>query len=323
VRYVVLGIGGFGRSDTRANLRRHFEVDRSMVMRDFHLHRSSGMHEDPCKVFCELAHTTWNLLGRCHALKIRLDEDAITTLLLTNIATRLKSTVLYSDSRAREAETGCDLELLIGSVSDGWCRFAIQAKRISVPKGTYNKLDHKVGKAKDPQIKLLREYASKNNALPLYLFYNYLIRTSGLYPVLYGCSIAPLWVVESALATWGARNFDWIHKQSEVVNWSKLVCPAGSSPYSTRTWSFHRQVVRTGSPRPEPKPEHDLPPGLNRRGPRADEVPLETDRPEFFTREIPTDIRAWREHGKIAHLDNSSNDLPMALAIIDTQSSAP
>ena len=28
MRYSVLGTDGFGRSDTRANLRRHFEVDR-------------------------------------------------------------------------------------------------------------------------------------------------------------------------------------------------------------------------------------------------------------------------------------------------------
>jgi pyruvate dehydrogenase E1 component len=31
-RYVVLGTDGFGRSDTRANLRRHFEVDRHFVV---------------------------------------------------------------------------------------------------------------------------------------------------------------------------------------------------------------------------------------------------------------------------------------------------
>jgi pyruvate dehydrogenase E1 component len=30
-RYSVLGTDGFGRSDTRANLRRHFEVDRYYV----------------------------------------------------------------------------------------------------------------------------------------------------------------------------------------------------------------------------------------------------------------------------------------------------
>jgi len=31
MRYVVLGTDGFGRSDTRANLRRHFEVDRFYI----------------------------------------------------------------------------------------------------------------------------------------------------------------------------------------------------------------------------------------------------------------------------------------------------
>jgi len=31
MRYTVLGTDGFGRSDTRANLRRHFEVDRYYI----------------------------------------------------------------------------------------------------------------------------------------------------------------------------------------------------------------------------------------------------------------------------------------------------
>ena len=31
MRYTVLGTDGFGRSDTRANLRRHFEVDRHYI----------------------------------------------------------------------------------------------------------------------------------------------------------------------------------------------------------------------------------------------------------------------------------------------------
>ena len=31
MRYTVLGTDGYGRSDTRANLRRHFEVDRNHV----------------------------------------------------------------------------------------------------------------------------------------------------------------------------------------------------------------------------------------------------------------------------------------------------
>ncbi|MDR7098601.1 hypothetical protein J2X04_000948 [Lysobacter niabensis] len=285
------------------------------------------MLEDPCKVFCELAQTTWNLLGQCHALKIRLDEDAITTLLLTNIATRLRSTVLYADSRAREAETGCDLELLIGSATDGWCRFALQAKRISVPTGTYHKLDHKVGKARVPQIDLLRSYARKHKAFPLYLFYNHLVSAPALYPSAFGCSIAPISVVGGALATWGARNFDWIHRQPGTVHWSNLVCPSGSSPYSARKLHFQARIVSPGldgrGPFREEMPESDRPPpGLNRREPSAPEMPQEMDWPEFFTREIPPDIRAWREKGKFGSSE-SPHDTPLALAIIDTERSMP
>src|SRR5688572_30362528 len=104
------------------------------------------MAEDPCAVFTELGRTTWTALGTCHSNRIILGEDAITTLLLVNIATRLKGRVIYSDTRPSESTSGCDFELLIGSKVRGWWRFAVQAKRIRIPDGRYPSLNHKVGK---------------------------------------------------------------------------------------------------------------------------------------------------------------------------------
>src|SRR5688500_1888882 len=51
----------------------------------------------------QLAVQTWHSLRQCHDLKIRLDEDAITTQLLVGIATQLNATVWMPDGRKDEA----------------------------------------------------------------------------------------------------------------------------------------------------------------------------------------------------------------------------
>lgn len=190
------------------------------------------MAEDPCKVFRELQRTTWHALGTCYRRGILLGEDAITTLLLVNIATRLKSKVVYADRRPIEAIAGCDFELLIGSSTLGWYRYAIQAKRLSNPSERYYNLDYKVGKAKVSQRLILRKYAARKRAKPLYGFYNYLDHFPARFGDLLGVTIAPLQVVERALSVRGGRNFDWIHRDHDVVPWSVLVCPDASF-YST------------------------------------------------------------------------------------------
>jgi hypothetical protein len=184
----------------------------------------------------QLAAQTWHQLRQSYGLQIRWDEDTITSQLLIALAVQLKGTLLYQDGRKNESQTGCDFELWTPGPSAGWRRYAIQAKRITVPTAQYQSLKHSVGSAKRWQHDLLRDYAKAVRAEPLYLLYNHwdpalvpagklrYASTASLDTRL-GCMIAPLHTARIAMDTTGARNYPWFNHQAGTRPWSTLLAP--------------------------------------------------------------------------------------------------
>ena len=188
-----------------------------------------------------LARTTWKTIKSCSNAGIQLGEDAITSWNLTSIALHESGSVVVEDTRVNESTKGCDFELWVGSVSTGWNRYAIQAKKISPKTGQYSRLNHKVNGL--PQIKILESYAKSNRAASLYCFFNNCASPSTWSCTLpdekeqLGCSVAPSKLVLEAINTRGARNFSWIHNSASTATlpWRCLVrCPSlvnrGKSP---------------------------------------------------------------------------------------------
>lgn len=185
----------------------------------------------------QLAEQTWLELRHYYDSNIRIDEDAITSHLLFSIVTRLKGTLLMQDGRKIESRTGADFDLWVASPDGTWLRFAVQAKRITIPTAGYPKLAHKVGKTGVLQHELLRRYAKANRARPLYLFYNHwdpsLAPGSRLRHAhlarrdrKYGCSVTTLQTAVMAIGTRGAKNYPWMSHQSTTRPWSCLLDPA-------------------------------------------------------------------------------------------------
>lgn len=188
-------------------------------------------------VMDQLAEQTWLELRHYYDSKIRIDEDAITSHLLFSTVTRLKGTLLVQDGRKIESRTGADFDLWVASPDGTWLRFAIQAKRMTIPTAAYSNLEHKVGKTGILQHELLCKYAKANGARPLYLFYNHwdpsLAPGSRLRHAhlarrdrKYGCSVTTLQTAVMAIRTRGTKNYPWISHQSTTHPWSCLLDPA-------------------------------------------------------------------------------------------------
>ena len=246
------------------------------------------MTASACTVFTDMSYLTWKALELCHARSIVLGEDAITSLLLVNLDSRLRATVLYQDTRPQESLCGCDFELLIGTPSKGWLRFAVQAKRISIPNERYPKLNHKVGTAKVDQKRILERYASRVKALPVYALYNFLDSPGPRAGAGHGITIAPLSVIDDATTTRGGQCFKWIHDRAGVFPWQHLVCPAGP--------------LKAG-------PAHDL---------------SKRTREPHYSDQIPRDVAKWMESGKIPNMELHESapygfdaGLPTAVAVVD------
>jgi hypothetical protein len=173
-----------------------------------------------------LARSTWHTLDRSHRRRIRFGEDAVTSIMLNTLAS-LPNTIVAEDTRVNEATKGCDFELWIGDDRQGWRRYAVQAKKLTVASSRYLALGHVVAGTK--QIEILDRYANANRAAALYCFYNYSTRMHGWNCSLpsaseqLGCSVTPSAVVRKALAGRGRRNFSWIHQQRATLPWRCLV----------------------------------------------------------------------------------------------------
>lgn len=194
----------------------------------------------PYELFEVLARVTWHSIHRLSRNRIRLGEDAITSINLDALASAGPACVFVEDTRSQESTKGCDFELWIGSTHLGWKRYAVQAKKIEVGSGRYTALSHKVGGR--PQIDILDAYAIANRALPIYCFYNYSSKAyewncnlpSQLEQL--GCTVTPSSIVRAAIAKHGARNFTHVHSQPSTLPWRCLIrCPnfivgAGTGP---------------------------------------------------------------------------------------------
>ncbi|MDA7969086.1 MAG: hypothetical protein MPK31_09215 [Gammaproteobacteria bacterium] len=152
-----------------------------------------------------------------------------------------------------ERVTGSDWEWWFGNDRDGWMGYAVQAKKLYTQKskkknanwenGGYSELNHKV--AGKYQYKILNDYARRRGMIPLYAFYNHIVKTS------YGCywqccdhpqqpderklgiTVTPLATVRRALSPKHKmpRTFDAIHKCRRTLPARCLVCPKGWGIY--------------------------------------------------------------------------------------------
>jgi hypothetical protein len=182
------------------------------------------------ELFEILARTTWATIEAAARNRIQYGEDAITSVNLNALASSPDHSVVVEDTRVDEAIKGCDFEFWIGSDSSGWARYAIQAKKLSLPTSSYTKLGHKVGG--NLQLDILERYARANRAAALYCFYNHSTLSHKWhcgFPIesaQLGCSITPASVVKAYMRKRGQRTFQALHAHPSTLPWRCLVrCP--------------------------------------------------------------------------------------------------
>jgi len=181
---------------------------------------------------------TWQRLKDSGRYGIKQGEETLTdNLLLYLMRNNLKNVYIRQTSKHKESIQGTDWEWWVGNSKIGWLRYAVQAKKLDYKTGRYASLKHHVGLRSNQQFQhdILKMYSLKNNAIPLYVFYNYIDKSNYSpywqcqqpinIPML-GCTITPLKNIINALGTHGARSFDEMHKLKETIPLSCLVdCP--------------------------------------------------------------------------------------------------
>lgn len=178
--------------------------------------------------FEELGRKIWDDINNANKYNLQLGEETISDNILLQIARQNYFNIrILQTTKPKEAIQGTDWEWYVGSYKYGWIRFAFQAKRLNLMDGRYQNLNHNVGipPNQELQLTLLKTFATANNAVPLYTFYNYYPKatmkhwhcTESFEMPLLGWTFTPLHNVETALQNYGWRTFDRIHQFEETL----------------------------------------------------------------------------------------------------------
>ena len=185
----------------------------------------------------QIAKDTWGRLKQSRELRTRLGEETLTDLLVLDFVRLMdRRARLFQSTKIQESKRGTDLEIRIHAGGNRAIAFALQAKKLHRDE-SYRGLKTTVKSSKFLQLEVLKDYAEKVRAVPLYLLYNYVCRDE---LVRYwncrgspneeveqlGCTVVPSWIIRRAVCKRGRSNFEWIHKSNLALPWRCLFnCP--------------------------------------------------------------------------------------------------
>ena len=184
----------------------------------------------------KIADDTWHKLKEARNLTVRLGEETLTDLLILDLK-RHETTHkfwVFQTTKKQEASSGTDLLVVVRAGNTSARRYAIQAKKL-YPIGQYTALR----KESNVQLDNLEKYACSNDALPYYLFYNFVTDRTDRRKYWHcgrnydesqlGCTLVPSRMVRAALDAprrVRPRSFEYIHEPPDALPWRCLFdCP--------------------------------------------------------------------------------------------------
>ncbi len=249
----------------------------------------------------QLAEATWDRLRLARDLGVRFGEETLTDLILLELKRALPDQMQIAQmTNVEEARSGADWEWWIRR-QHHWVRYVVQAKRLNLRNDRYTGLTHRIGS--QYQFDVLRGYALRNGAMPIYCLYNFssTVNAGQLWhcglsfnPKQLGCSVAAVETVDAAAHTWGGKTFDSLHTPASTLPWRCLIaCPQLTLPQQPPAPIFPCSATGAVSavrPWLSEATYDDLPPELERAREvgvvRYEELPVEYYRYGFEQRPI-------------------------------------
>ena len=231
-------------------------------------------------LFESISRITWEWLGQARQLRLSFSEETVTDIAALQIAGAASRLVrVVKATKQQERQYGLDWMWFIGSPSQGYRRYVVQAKKITLnssPNFSY-RIRHRVSRTpgSEFQMERLQRCAIRARATPLYCFYNNVglalatrywhCRTYPKQPDdirQMGCTIVPLDVVEAVHRPHHRKDFSSVHQDNRSMPWRCLFhpsCLAAIHRQPDRPYEFltgrSSQDRKSALPRPESLPE--------------------------------------------------------------------
>ena len=198
----------------------------------------------PLTLFENIARTTWEWLGEARQRKLSFSEETITDIAALQIAgAALNQVKIAKVSKFEEKRYGIDWMWFIGNPRQGYRRYAVQAKKVTLDTSTNfsYRLRRRVSRMPGSkfQIQRLERFARIARAVPLYCFYNNVdsaLATKHWHCLRYpsqpddirqmGCTVVPLDVVQEVHKPYRNKNFCAVHRDKRSIPWRCLFHPS-------------------------------------------------------------------------------------------------
>ena len=198
----------------------------------------------PLTLFNNIARTTWEWLGEARERKLSFSEETITDIAALQIAGGASNQVKVAKaSRLEERRYGIDWMWFIGNPKQGYSRYAVQAKKVTLDTSTNfsYRLRHRVSRipGSEFQIQRLERFARRARSIPLYCFYNNVdsvLATRYWHCRVYanqpddirqmGCTVVPLDAVQEVHKPQHRKDFAAVHRDKRSMPWRCLFHPS-------------------------------------------------------------------------------------------------
>ena len=176
------------------------------------------------ELYKEISSSIWDRIPFSYNIGFRYSEVTITENLLFDIykfSIDNPSLAINIFEAKNEKANGNDLELCLEIEPSKYVILVIQAKKLYFTTQKYRSISHKVNDKY--QIELLEDYAKREKAIPLYMFYNYAPDFKNKNQKYYGCTLAfsqfikENYYLKVSPVSWKIPTFDELHQKHHAI----------------------------------------------------------------------------------------------------------
>lgn len=176
------------------------------------------------ELYKNISSSIWDRIPFSYSMGFRYSEVTITENLLFDIYKfniNNPSLAINIFEAKNEKANGNDLELCLEIEPNKYVILVIQAKKLYFRTQKYRSISHQVNKKY--QIELLEDYAKREKAIPLYMFYNYAPDFKNKHKKYYGCTLAfsqfirEHYYLKASPDRWKIPTFDELHQKHHAT----------------------------------------------------------------------------------------------------------
>ena len=220
-------------------------------------------------LFEDLARTTWEWLGQARQLKLSFSEETVTDIAALHIAgAALNQIKVSKTTKQQEKKFGIDWMWFIGNPTQGYIRYAVQAKKVTLDESVnYSYRIRRRVKGipgVEFQIELLEQFARKARAKPIYCFYNNVdqgLATNHWHCLAsrnqpddirqMGCTLVPLDAIQLVHEPYRRKDFASIHRDRRSIPWRCLFHPTCVAASIHARFDCRQEMLADQSPTDE------------------------------------------------------------------------